>query len=132
MGWLQAVTDIVERYQSGNTGRTTESATHEDFHQVVQSAPPDVVKNGIAGMFRSHDTPAFADMISGLFAESNQSQRAGLLNHLLSAVPPGAIAALPGLGSLGELLGASRNDTGTLANQLSPEQVRQIATHAEA
>ena len=132
MGWLEAVTDIVERYQSGDRARPSDSATHEDFQQVVQSAPRDIVTNGIAGMFRSNETPPFADMISGLFAQSNQSQRAGLLNHLLSVVPPATIAALPGLGSLGELLGGNRDAVDSVANQLSPDQVRQIATHAEA
>src|SRR5262245_51793482 len=105
MNWLEAVTDLVDRYQSGNTVRSNNSAIHEDFQQVVQSAPQDIVANGIAGMFRSNDTPPFPEMISNLFAQSNQSQRVGLLNHLLSVVPPAAIAALPGLGSLGELLG---------------------------
>src|SRR5215470_16740004 len=106
MGWLEAVTDIVERYQSGDNARSSDSATHEDFQQVVQSAPRDMVTNGIAGMFRSNDTPPFAEMISNLFSRSNQSQRVGLLNHLLSAVPPATIAGLPGLGS-GELRGGN-------------------------
>ena len=132
MKWLEAVTDIVDRYQSGNYGRPNDSTTHEDYQQVVQSAPQDVVANGIAGMFRSNDTPPFPEMISNLFAQSNQNQRAGLLNHLLSAVPPAAIAALPGLSSLGGLLGGNRDAVDNVANQLSPDQVRQITTHAEA
>jgi len=132
MKWLEAVTDIIDRYQSGNYGRPNDSTTHEDYQQVVQSAPQDVVANGIAGMFRSNDTPPFPEMISNLFAQSNQSQRAGLLNQLLSVVPPAAITALPGLGSLGELLGANRDAVGNVANQLSPDQVHQITTHAEA
>src|SRR5262245_47725741 len=131
MGWLQTVTDIVERYQSGSSGQSTDTAAHEDFQQVVQSAPRDVVANGIAGMFRSNDTPPFAEMISNLFAQSNQSQKVGLLNQLLSVVPPETIAALPGLSSLGGLLGGSRDVVSSAANQLSPDQVRQIATHAE-
>src|SRR5215470_2662182 len=108
MSWLETITNIAGRYQSG-TERSNDSATHEDFQEVVQSAPPDVVTNGIAGMFRPNETPPFSEMISNLFAQSNQGQKAGLLNHLLSAVPPGALAGLPGLGSLGELLGADPN-----------------------
>jgi hypothetical protein len=132
MKWLETVTDIVNRYQTGNSGRSNDSVTHEDFQQVAESAPRDVVTNGITGMFRSNDTPPFAEMISNLFSQSNQSQRVGLLNHLLSAVPPATIAALPGLGSLGELLGGDRDAVDRAANQLSPDQVRQIASHAEA
>src|SRR5262245_24871356 len=127
MGWLQTVTDIVEHYQSGSS----DSATHEDFQQVVQSAPKDVVANGIAGMFKSNDTPPFAEMISNLFAQSNSGQKAGLLSQLLSVIPPETIAAVPGLGSLGELMGGNRDAVNSAASQLSPDQVRQIATHAE-
>ena len=131
MKWLETVTDIVNRYQAGNSGRFNDSATHEDFQQVVQSAPQDMVTNGIAGMFRSNDTPPFAEMISNLFSQSNPSQRVGLLNHLLSVVPPATVAALPGLGSLGELLGGNRDAVDRAANELSPDQIQQIATHAE-
>jgi hypothetical protein len=131
MSWLEAVTDIVARYQSGNSGQSNDSATHEDFQQVVESAPRDIVTNGIAGMFRSNDTPPFAEMISNLFSQSNQSQRVELLNHLLSVVPPSTIAALPGLSSLGGLLGGNPDAVDRVANQLSPDQVRLIATHAE-
>src|SRR5262252_6463093 len=132
MGWLQTVTDIVERYQSGSSGQTTDTATHEDFQQVVQSAPQEAVTNGIAGMFRSNDTPPFAEMISNLFSESNQSQRAGLLNHLLSAIPPSTLACLPGLSSLGESPAGNRDAVERAAGELSPDEIHQIATHAEA
>src|SRR5262245_7789323 len=128
MGWLQTVTDIVEHYQSGSS----DTATHENFQEVVETAPKDVVTNGIAGMFKSGDTPPFADMISNLFAQSNQSQRAGLLSHLLSVVPPATLASLPGLGNVKELFGGNRSAVDSAASQLSPDQVRQIATHAEA
>jgi hypothetical protein len=131
MSWLEVVTNIVDRYQSGSSGRSDDDATHEDYQQVAQSAPKDVVTNGIAGMFRSNDTPPFAEMISNLFSESNQNQKAGLLNHLLSAVPPSAIAALPGLGSLAGSAGSNRDAAEHAAGELSPDQVRQIATHAE-
>jgi hypothetical protein len=131
MNWLDAVTDIVDRYRSGS-GRSDDSATHEDFQQVVESAPRDAVTSGIAGMFRSDDTPPFAEMISSLFSQSNQSQRAGLLTHLLSAVPPATLASLPGLSNLGGLQGGNPEAVDRAANQLSPDQVRQIANHAEA
>src|SRR5690349_230296 len=118
MNWLETVTDIVSRYQAGNSERSNDSATHEDFQQVVESAPRDIVTNGIAGMFRSNDTPPFAEMISNLFSQSNPGQRVGLLNHLLSVVPPATIAALPGLASLGELRGGNRDAVDRVANQL--------------
>src|SRR5262249_42191492 len=60
------------------------------------------------------------------------TQRVGLLSQLLSVVPPATIAALPGLGSLGKLLGTNQNTVDNAATQLSPDQVRQIASQAEA
>jgi|SRR5215467_3460621 len=129
MGWLETVSDIVDRYK---TGRSDDTATHEEFQQVAQSAPRDAVTNGIAGMFKSDETPPFASMISNLFAESNPDQKTGLLNHLLSAVPPSTIAAIPGLAGLGNLLGSNRDAVDTAAKQLSPDQVQQLAAHAEA
>src|SRR5262249_50688006 len=83
-------------------------------------------------MFRSQETPAFSDMVGKLFGRSNQKQEAGLLGHLLSSLAPEAMAGLPGLGSLAGIPGGAARDPELLANQLSPAQVQQIATHAQA
>ena len=131
MTWLNVIGKLAGRY-SGNANQPGTENTHEDFQQVVQAAPQDVVANGIAHMFRSDQTPAFPDMVSNLFGQSNPNQRAGLLNELLSSVEPGALATLPGLGNLAGLFGGSGKNTGMLASQLSPEQVQQIATHAQS
>jgi hypothetical protein len=82
-------------------------------------------------MFRSNETPPFAEMISNLFANSNSSQKTGLLDHLLSVVPPETLASIPGLGSLGGIPGVNRDATDRVAGEASPDQVRQIASHAE-
>jgi hypothetical protein len=129
MSWLNTINELAERYNAGTAQGG--GNTHEDFQRVVQSAPQDVVSNGIAHMFRSDETPAFPDMVSSLFGQSNQTQRAGLLSELLSAVAPGALAGLPGLGGLAGMLGGAKNDPEALANQLSPAQVQQIAAHAQ-
>ena len=99
MTWLNVLGELAERY-AGNENQTNTENTHEDFQQFVQAAPRDVVANGIAQMFRSDQTPAFPDMVSNLFGQSNPNQRAGLLNELLSSVEPGALATLPGLDNL--------------------------------
>src|SRR5262249_4765681 len=103
----------------------------EDFQQVVQAAPRDVVGHGIANMFRSDQTPPFPEMVSNLFSQSNQNQKTGLLTQLFSSVEPDALSRIPGLGSLAGLGGTTGNNTQMLASQLSPEQVQQIATHAQ-
>ena len=130
MTWLNALGELAQRYV-GNANQTGTEITHKDFQQVVQAAPRDVVANGIAQMFRSDQTPAFPDMVSNLFGQSNPNQRAGLLNELLSSVEPGALATLPGLGNLAGLFGGSGKNTGMLATQMSPEQVQQLAGHVQ-
>jgi len=130
MSWLNKISELAERY-AANAAQGGET-THEDFQRVAQSAPQDVVSNGIAHMFRSDETPAFADMVSSIFGQSNQTQKAGLLSELLSSLGPGVLGGLPGLGGLaGKPGGAAGSDPEVLANQLSPEQVQQIAAHAQ-
>jgi len=129
MSWLNKIGELAERY--GANAAQSGGNTHEDFQRVAQSAPQDVVSNGIAHMFRSDETPAFPDMISSLFGQSNQTQRTGLLSELLSSLGPGVLAGLPGLGGLAGKTGGAGTDPQVLANQLSPEQVQQIAAHAQ-
>jgi hypothetical protein len=129
MTWINRIGELAERYRT-NAAQGSEH-THEDFQRVAQSAPQDVVSNGIAHMFRSDETPAFPDMVSSLFGQSNQTQKAGLLSQLLSAVAPESLAGLTGLGGLAGKAGGAGADPAMLANQLSPEQVQQIAAHAQ-
>ena len=129
MSWLNTIGELAERY--GVNAAQGSGNTHDDFQRVVQSAPQDVVSNGIAHMFRSDETPAFPDMVASLFGQSNQNQKAGLLSQLLSSVAPAALAGLPGLSGLAGKPGGAGSDPAVLANQLSPEQVQQIAAHAE-
>ncbi len=129
MDWINAVSDIVQRYsgQGGGAAAAPENP-HHDFQQVTRAAPPEVVAGGISEMFRSDQTPPFADMVSRLFGHSDPNQRAGLLNRLLDSL--GGAGALSGLGSLGGLLNrgaVSPPDT----TQISPEQVKEIAAQAE-
>ena len=70
-------------------------------------------------------------MLSNLFANSNPDQRAGILNHLLSAVGPAALGSGV-LGSLGGLLrGRNAKVSPEQAKQVSPEAVQELAEHAE-
>ena len=127
--------DILKQYAEPNAAHAATSAAH--FDQVVQSAPPEAVGNGVAAAFRSDQTPPFADMVGRLFGQSNGQQQAGALNQLLRSVNPAMLSGLGG-GVLGRLLGgagASGTATPTLtpaqASQLTPEQVQEIASHAE-
>jgi len=127
MGWMDGLNNILQRYSGagGGTAAAPEDS-HDDFQQVARAAPPEVVAGGISQAFRSDQTPPFPQMLANLFGHSDPNQRAGLLNRLLSALGPGA-SSLPGLSGL--------SGAGTLtpeqANQIPPEQVQQIAEHAE-
>jgi len=131
MDWMNAVENVIQRYsgQGGGTAAAPESA-HDDFQQVSQAAPKEVVAGGLSQAFRSDQTPPFPQMLANLFTHSDPNQRAGLLNRLLESAGPGLLAALPGLGGLSSLLGAGRV-TPEQASQISPNQVEQMAEHAE-
>ena len=101
MDWMKAINDILQRYsgQGGGTAAAPEDP-HNDFQQVAQAAPQDVLASGISQAFRSDQTPPFPEMLASLFGHSDPNQRAALLNRLLGSLGPGAISALRGLGGL--------------------------------
>jgi hypothetical protein len=131
MDWMNALSDIIQRY-SGQAGGTAAApaSPHEDYQQVTRTAPAQVVADGLSHAFRSDQTPPFPQMLASLFGKSDPGQRAELLNRLLGSVDRGTIAALPGLGGLASFLGGERISP-EQASRISPGQVQQIAAHAE-
>src|SRR5436305_7255734 len=129
MSWLDAVSDLAQRYtgQGGGTAAAPQNA-HQDFQNVVQHAPQEEVSGALAQAFRSDRTPPFPEMVSHLFSQFDPNQRAGLLNRLLRAIGPGAVAGLPGLAGV---LGGGGEVTPQQATQVAPEQVQQMASRAE-
>lgn len=131
MNWTGELEDILQRY-SGQRGGTAAAAAdpHQDFQQVAQNAPSNVVASGISQAFRSEQTPPFSEMLSNLFSHSDPTQRAGVLNRLLGSLGPGALTGIPGLSGLSSMFrGASV--TPEQASQVSPTEVQQVAAHAE-
>ena len=131
MDWTNAIGNIFQRY-SGQ-GQGTASAAddpHGDFQQIAQAAPEPVVASGISQSFRSDQTPPFPEMLANLFGHSDPNQRAGLLNRLLGSLGPGALSGMAGAGGLGGLLSGG-TVTPQQANAVSPDQVQQLAAHAE-
>jgi len=130
VSWLDALSGIAQRYsgQGGGTSSAPENP-HQDYDEVARHAPPEEVAGGLSQAFRSDRTPAFPEMVSNLFRNSDPNQRAGLLNRLLAGIGPGALAGLPG--GLAGLLGGRGEVTPQQANQISPDQVQVIASHAE-
>jgi len=130
MGILDSLSDVLKNYSVGKTQNTANAAEH--FDQVAQATPHNVIAEGLAAAFRSDQTPAFGNLVSHLFSQSNGEQKAGVLNQLLASVGPGALAQLGGGGALAGLLGgAGQQITPDQAQAVSPEVVQQLATHAE-
>ena len=127
--------DLLKQYTQPNPANAATSAAH--FDQVAQAAPPEQVGNGVAAAFRSDQTPPFPNMVGQLFGQSSGPQQAGVLNQLLGSLSPAMLSGLGG-GVLGRLLGGAGTDgttpptiTPAQASQLTPEQVQEIAAHAE-
>jgi hypothetical protein len=133
MGFL----DILQQYAHPSPQSETTSAAH--FDQVAQEAPPELIGKGVSDAFRSQKTPPFAQMVAELFGRSNGQQQAGLLNQLLRSINPNMLSGLAG-GALTRMLGAGGNAanapatvsvTPEQASQLTPDQVKELAGHAE-
>ncbi|HET7438560.1 MAG TPA: hypothetical protein VFJ56_03620, partial [Nitrospira sp.] len=70
-------------------------------------------------------------LISNLFSRSNGEQKAGLLNHLLGSLGPGALSQITGGGALAGQLGGTNEITAQQAQNVPPEVVERMASHAE-
>jgi hypothetical protein len=99
---------------------------------VAKATSPDMIADGLAAVFRSNQTPAFGNLVSSLFSQSNGEQKAGLLNQLMSSIGPGKLAQIAGGGALAGLLKGGENEiTPAQAQSVSPDIVQQLASHAE-
>ncbi|HEX8476823.1 MAG TPA: hypothetical protein VF663_00735 [Telluria sp.] len=124
------------------TGANADPAQAEQhFDQVAQTAPRGQLSQGLSQAFRSDQTPPFGQMAAQLFGKSDPTQKAGMLNQILSSLGPGVLSSLAGGalgGSLGSLFGGgAAGQQGTpqvtpeQAEKMTPEQVKQIAEEAE-
>lgn len=123
---------VLQRYMGGNAQPTDNTAQH--FDEVAQAAPPAVVSQGISEAFKSDQTPPFGHMVGQLFGNANPNQKSGMLSQLLSGLGPAALgsaAATQLAGLLGQRGVPPQSVTPQQAEQVSPEQVQQIATQAE-
>ncbi len=133
MNWINEIGGMLQQY-TGATAGNAPANTVQDFEHVSAAAPKPTLAEGLSEAFRSDQTPAFGNMLSHLFGQSNGQQQAGLLNTLLSVAGPGVIGALARAGgpSLGGMLpGAQTQITPEQASQISPDAVHEIATQAE-
>lgn len=102
----------------------------QQFGQIAQSAPNDVLAKGLAAAFASDQTPAVGNMVGQLFAQSNGAQQAGMLNQLMGALGPTVMGGLAG-GALGKVMSPGQTQiTPEQAAQLTPQQVQDVVNHA--
>src|ERR1700676_3175569 len=94
MSWFDQVGTLLRQYTSSGAAAAPAPDVHAHFDQVAQAAPSSVIAEGLAAAFRSDQTPAFGQMLSTLFANSNAEQKAGMLNQLISSVNPAVLTQI--------------------------------------
>ena len=115
--------DMLTQAMSGGSGA-------QQFDQIAQNAPSDVLAKGLSEAFASDQTPSIGNMAGQLFGQSNGAQQAGMLNQLLGALGPSVMAGLAG-GVLGRVMSPGQTQiTPQQASQLTPQQVQDVVNHA--
>src|SRR5437879_5220195 len=134
MSWMDQIGNVLQNY-SQSAGAASGAEVSQHFDQVAQAAPVNDLASGIASMFRSNQTPPFAQLVGQLFGNSNPDQRANLLNMLLSSgAGAGIISQLTqssGVSIPGAAAGGNPQVTPEVAAQIPPGAVQQAAEHAE-
>jgi hypothetical protein len=121
MSWMDQIANVLQNYTQ--TGAAPDQEVERDFNRVTKAAPSDDLAGGIAEVFRSSQTPPFAQLVGQMFSNSNPNQRANLLNTLLSS---GA-----GAGILSQIMGAA-GMSGAGAGQTRPEITPEVASRIPA
>ena len=115
--------DMLTQAMSGGGGA-------QQFDQIAQNAPSDVLAKGLSAAFASDQTPAIGNMVGQLFGQSNGAQQAGMLNQLIGALGPGVMGGLAG-GVLGRVMSPGQTQiTPEQASQLAPQEVQDVVNHA--
>jgi hypothetical protein len=117
------IMDMLTQAMSGGSGA-------QQFGQIAQNAPSDVLAKGLSAAFASDQTPAIGAMAGQLFGQSSSGQQAGMLNQLIGTLGPSVMAGLAG-GVLGRVMSPGQTQiTPEQAAQLTPQQVQDVVNHA--
>ncbi|MEP6540178.1 MAG: hypothetical protein ABJF23_32925 [Bryobacteraceae bacterium] len=130
MNWMDSVSGLLQQY-AGKNVNVADAESH--FDQVTNAVPSSSLGSALGDMFRSNDTPPFAQLAGQLFGNSNGAQKSSVLNALLSAAGPNlpSILASAGLGGLASKFASGETVTPEAAEQISPEVIQQVAQHVE-
>ncbi|GAB3552601.1 hypothetical protein GCM10027343_38330 [Noviherbaspirillum agri] len=130
---------VLGQYTGANAGQQF-PRVEQDFDDVASNSPQEHLRDGVSEAFRSDQTPPFGNMVAQMFSQGDAGQRTGMVNHLLSALGPGAIASVLGSGAASGVLGGLLTRAGGQqqvqltqdeAQQLSPDEVQALASRAE-
>ncbi len=129
MGLMDELGNLARQMSSGNV---SEADLHGMYDRAAQALPQGSLSNALSHTFQSDQTPPFQQMLAGLFQNSSPEQKAGMLNQLVAALGPGALAALGSAGGLGAVTGmlGGGSVTPQQAQQVTPQQVQVLAEHA--
>ena len=125
MEWLNQVTDILQKYGSGDPAKIPGSVD-ADFDQFSRSAPSSTMSEGLAEAFRSQQTPPFASMLSQLFERSPSTQKTSVLNSLIASLGPVLVSQI--LARYGANRAAQALEGGEA--RISPELAEHIPAHS--
>jgi hypothetical protein len=117
---------ILNQYSSGNTPPPEQATGH--FQQIATQSPRSQLGGLLTNIFQSPETGTFGDNVSQMYGQSNPQQRAGILGTLLHGVGPEILSrfGLPTFAS-----GTPGQVSADKAQQISPEDVKHIANHAQ-
>jgi|ERR1019366_1949266 hypothetical protein len=128
MGFMNEIGSLLQQYKGASVSAPPVNV-EQDFRQVAPQVPQSAIAQGLSDAFNSSETAPFGQMVSQLFSQSNGEQRAGILNHLISAAGPG-IASSSVFAGLSSLLQGHPAVSPEQAQQVSPETVQNLAEHA--
>ena len=132
MSWINQITDVLQNYAQGGAGAAAPADVTQHYNQVAQAAPASELASSLAGMFRSDQTPPFAQMVGQLFGNSNGDQRAGLLNTLMSSTAgAGIVSQIAQAAGVPLGTGTNAQITPEAAAKITPEAVQQAAAQTE-
>jgi hypothetical protein len=130
MSWMDQIANVLQNYTQ--PGAAPDQDVERHFNQVAQAAPRHDLAGGIAEVFRSNQTPPFGELVGQMFGNSTPTQRANLLNTLLSS---GAGAGI--LSQIMQAAGGNASAHGTphitpeMASRVPPQAVQQAAESVE-
>jgi len=110
-----------------------DTKTTSDFEQIAAQISPRTLAVGVTETLRSEQTAPFAQLVSQLFVQGDAEQKAAMVNQLITGLRPELWSSIANgvLANLFQRNGGHANLTPEEVNQLSPDDVQEIATCAE-